>query len=169
METEAIENAWFAKRYSSLSPVAEKQLRLASQSYSDSATAEMHLTLARAIAPSHPVVKVGEYRYYFYKGRLEKALTVAEECLLIVAKELGVPANWRAVEPKHANFRSDESAHRFYLFCLKAYAYLLLRMNRLIEGRIAVDKLLLLDPANKVGGQVLLDVLERLGKDDYDD
>jgi len=169
MEYEAIENAWFAERYRSLSPVAEEQLRLASLAYADSTKAEMHLTLARAIAPSHPVVKVGEYRYYFYKGRLDEALTVADECLLIVAKELGLPANWRAVEPKHADFRSDEAAHRFYLFCLKAYAYLLLRLNRLIEGRMAVDKLLRLDPVNKVGGQVLLDVLERIGKDDYDD
>ena len=169
MENEAIENAWFAERYRSLTPVAEEQLRLASHAYADSTKAEMHLALARVIDPNNPVVKVGEYRYYFYKGRLEEALTVATECLLIVAKELGLPANWRLVEPRHADFRSDEAAHRFYLFCLKAYAYLLLRLNRMIEGRAAVDKLLLLDPANKIGGQVLLDVLERIGKDDYDD
>jgi tetratricopeptide (TPR) repeat protein len=169
MEFEALENAWFAARYRNLSPVAEEQLRLASLAYADSAKAEMHLALARAIAPDNPVVQVGEYRYYFYKGRLTEALQVASGCLVAVAKELGLPSQWRSVEPEHGNFAADEPAHRFYLFCLKAYAYLLLRLNRMEEGRMAVDKLLDLDPGNKIGGKVLLDVLERIGKDDYDD
>ncbi len=169
MEYEALENLWFADRYRTLPAVAAEQLRLASLAYADSAKAEMHLTLARAVAPGNPVVKIGEYRYYFYKGRLQEALNVALDCLVIVAGEINIPSQWRSVEPYHANFRGDEPAHRFYLFCLKAYAYLLLRQNRMAEGRDAVNKLLQLDPDNKVGGQVLLDVLERIGKDDYDD
>jgi len=169
MEGEALENAWFADRYRTLPPVAEEQLRLASHAYSDDARAEMHLTLAKAVAPNHPVVQVGEYRYYFYKNRLQEALRVAETCLRTVAAELKIPCNWQEMTPAHANFRSDEAAHRFYLFVLKAYAYLLLRLNRLVEGAIAAEKLLELDPDNKVGGQLLLDVLERIGKDDYDD
>lgn len=163
------ENIWFASRYSSLPPAAEQQLKLASQSYTMDAKAEMHLALAKALAPENPVVKVGEYRYYFYKGRLEEALVVARECLSDVAQELDLPKHWRMVEPCHADFSSDEPAHRFYLFCLKAYAYLLLRLERIDEGRVAVTKLLELDPGNKIGGQVLLDVLERMGKDDYDE
>jgi hypothetical protein len=169
MEAEALENTWFAARYRNLPPVAEEQLRLASFAYADSARAEMHLALAKANAPDNPVVKVGEYRYYFYKGRLEEALAIARDCLVIVAAELGLPSQWNAVEPIHGNFGADEPAHRFYLFCLKAYAYLLLRLERIAEGSLAVDKLLELDPANKVGGKVLQDVLERIGKDDYDD
>lgn len=169
MEHEALENAWFATRYRNLPPVAEEQLRLAGRAYANDAKAEMHLALARAIAPDNPVVKIGEYRYYFYKGRLQEALSVAEDCLAIVARELGVPERWQAVEPRHGKFLDDEPAHRFYLFSLKAYAYLLLRLNRMAEGRAVVDKLLELDVPNKVGGRVLLDVLERIGKDDYDD
>lgn len=169
IEGEAIENVWFATRYRNLPPVAEEQLRLASIAYADSAKAEMHLALAKAVAPNNPVVQVGEYRYYFYKGRLAEALKVADTCLVLVAAELSLPSDWQEVTPSHADFRGDEPAHRFYLFCLKAYAYLLLRLNRMDEGRAAVGKLLQLDPANKVGGKVLLDVLERIGKDDYDD
>lgn len=169
MEHEALENVWFAARYRSLPAAAGEQLRLASLSYADSAKAETHLALARVIAPHNPVVKIGEYRYYFYKGRLQEALAVALDCLHIVAAELKIPTQWKSVEPRHGDFRSEEPAHRFYLFCLKAYAYLLLRLNDLEEGRSVVDKLLQLDPGNKVGGQVLLDVLERIGKDDYDD
>lgn len=169
MEKEALENEWFANRYRNLSPVAEKQLRLASNSYADSTKAEMHLALAKAIAPDNPVVYIGEYRYYFYKGRLEEALKVAELCLVLVAKELGLPTQWQQVMPIHANFTSDEAANRFYLFCLKAYAYLLLRMEKIEQGWIATEKLLQLDKNNQVGGQVLLDVLLRMDADDYDD
>lgn len=169
MENEALENVWFATRYRSLPPVAEEQLRLASHAYADSTKAEMHLAIAKAIAPNNAVVLVGAYRYYFYKNRLYDALKVANDCLLTVSAELHIPANWQDVMPVHADFIGDEPAHRFYLFVLKAYAYLLLRLNRLAEGALAAEKLLELDPDNKVGGQVLLDVLERIGKDDYDD
>ncbi|CAG0950436.1 hypothetical protein MTYP_00160 [Methylophilaceae bacterium] len=169
MEGEALENIWFAERYRNLPPVAEEHLRLASHAYADDAKAEMHLALAKAIAHGNAVVQVGEYRYYFYKNRLPEALKVAEACLLTVSAELHLPPHWYEVTPADADFRGDEPAHRFYLFVLKAYAYLLLRLNRLVEGSLAVEKLLELDPANRIGGQLLLDVLARIGKDDYDD
>jgi tetratricopeptide (TPR) repeat protein len=169
MDGEALENAWFATRYQTLPTVAEEHLRLASLSYSDDAKAEMHLVLAKAIAPNHPVVQVGEYRYYFYKNRLEAALKVAEACLMTVSTELAIPNDWHDVMPEHASFSDDEPAHRFYLFVLKAYAYLLLRLGRIAEGTLVADKLLELDPENKIGGQLLLDVVSRMGMDDYDD
>lgn len=169
IEDGTIENAWYAARYQDLPAVAEQHLRLASLAYQDSPKAEMHLAIAKAIAPNNAVVLVGAYRYYFYKSRLHDALKVANECLLTVSAELRIPANWQDVMPVHADFVGDEPAHRFYLFVLKAYAYLLLRLNRLVEGALAAEKLLELDPDNKIGGQVLLDVLNRVGKDDYDD
>ncbi len=169
MDQEALENSWFATRYQTLPANAAEQLRLASLTYADSAKAEMHLAMARMMASDNLAVKIGEYRYYFYKGRLSEAISIAEHCLKLTAQELGFPQSWRHVWPHHASFQSEEPAHRFYLFCLKAYAYLLLRLNDMEQGREAVEKLLQLDPTNKVGGQVLLDVLERIGKDDYDD
>lgn len=169
MEQEALQNTWFAARYQNIPPVAEQQLRLASHSYADDTKAEMHLALAKAIAPNHPVVQIGQYRYYFYKGRLQEALHVAEQCLLTIAAELNLPADWQDVLPESGDFRSDDPAFRFYLFSLKAYAYLLLRLERIDEGALVMEKLMFLDPANKVGGQVLIDVLARVGKDDYDD
>jgi hypothetical protein len=169
IEDKSIENAWYAARYQDLPAAAEQQLKLASLAYQDSATAEMHLAIASAIAPNNAVVLVGEYRYFFYKNRLHDALKTAKKCLIVVAVQLQIPANWQDVSPQHANFSGDDAAYRFYLFVLKAYAYLLLRLNQLTLGAVAAEKLLELDPHNKVGGQVLLDVLQRIGKDDYDD
>ena len=55
---------------------------------------------------------------------------------------------------------------RFYLFTLKGYAYLQMRLGDLDEGRAAVIKLLELDPSDKIGARVLLGVLDRMGQDD---
>jgi hypothetical protein len=41
-----------------------------------------------------------------------------------------------------------------------------MRLGNLEEGRAAVAKLLELDPSDKVGARVLLEVLERVGQDD---
>jgi predicted TPR repeat methyltransferase len=55
----------------------------------------------------------------------------------------------------------EDIAARFFLFSLKGYAYLRLRVGDLAEGREALHKLLELDPTDKIGAQVLLDVLAR--------
>ncbi len=41
-----------------------------------------------------------------------------------------------------------------------------MRLGRLEEGRQAAAKLLELDPSDKIGAKVLLDVLARMGQDD---
>lgn len=58
---------------------------------------------------------------------------------------------------------------RFFLFTLKAYAYLQLRLGRLEEGSDAAKKAVSLDPTDKVGAGVLLDVLARSGASSDDD
>ena len=55
---------------------------------------------------------------------------------------------------------------RFYLFTLKGYAYLQMRLGNFSEGRDAVMKLLEIDPSDKIGATVLLDVLQRMGNSD---
>ena len=68
-----------------------------------------------------------------------------------------------------ADFGSyDAVLPRFFLFTLKGYGYLHMRLGELAEGRVALDKLLELDPSDKLGARVLLDVLERMGQDDDD-
>ena len=113
---------------------------------------------------------IGWYRYYFYKGRLRECLVVANQCLAKAARENGLAGDWRQVSPGDAEFgRYEEILPRFYLFVLKGYAYLHMRLGNLDEGRAAVMKLLELDPTDKVGAKVLLGVLERIGHDDYAD
>ena len=146
---------------------AEYHLWEAAKSYDKDAVAEEHLREAQALAPDHAAVLIGLYRFYFYKGRLAEALEVAKTCLVKAARENGFPADWRDVTAGDAAFgRYDDILPRFFLFTLKGYAYLQMRLGNLEEGRAAVLKLLELDASDKVGAKVLLQVLERMGRDD---
>jgi len=146
---------------------AEFHLSEAGLSYHLDAVAEKHLAEARALAPGHAAVLIGLYRFYFYKGRLAEALEIAKLCLAKAAIENGLPSEWQDVEPGSADFgRFENMLPRFFLFSLKGYAYLQMRLGDLAEGRRAVLKLLELDPSDKIGAGVLLGVLERVGRED---
>ncbi|MGL1530606.1 hypothetical protein ACSTIU_23675, partial [Vibrio parahaemolyticus] len=83
------------------------------------------------------------------------------------AQENNLPADWRSVRAGDAEFgRYENILPRFFLFSLKGYAYLQMRLGETDEGRLAVQKLLELDPTDKIGARVLLGVLERMGHDD---
>lgn len=151
-----------------LPPLAEQHLRLAGQNYHDDALALSHLQAAWELAPGHAAVYIGQYRFHFYKNRLAEALAVGTACLAKAAVDNGMSPDWREARLTDADFSSFEAIlPRFFLFTLKGYAYLQLRLGNLNEGRTAIEKLLELDPTDKVGAKVLLNVLER--KDHGDD
>jgi tetratricopeptide (TPR) repeat protein len=131
---------------------AEEYLELASQSYA---------------APDHAAVLIGLYRFYFYKGRIRQALEIANICLEKAARENALPRDWRKVAPSDAVFNDyEEILPRFFLFTLKGYAYLQMRLGEIDESRAAVMKLLELDPSDKIGAKVLLGILDRIGIDE---
>lgn len=94
---------------------------------------------------------------------------LARVCLSKAAQDNGVHEDWRRVAAADACFSSyDAILPRFYLFTLKGYAYLQMRLGDVEEGRAAVLKLLELDPSDKLGAKVLLGVLARMGQADDD-
>ena len=149
-----------------LPPAAADALARAGACYADDELAERHLVVANRLAPDHAAVLIGRYRYYFYKNRLHDALSVACRCLTKAGRDNRLDADWRRVRPADAAFGSYDALPRFYMFTLKAYAYLQLRLGDTGEGRDAVLKLLELDPADRINAGLLLDVLQRAGRDD---
>lgn len=145
-----------------LPPEAERHLRLAGESYHRDEEALAHLQAARQAASEHAAVYIGPYRFYFYKNRLAEALEVARLCLAKATRDLGLARDWWRTRPTDADFGSFEAVlPRFFLFTLKAYGYLQLRLDGLEEGWAALEKLVELDPDDKLGGRRLLQVLER--------
>ncbi len=150
-----------------LSAQAEAALEQAGLNYADAPRAEGFLREAEAAAPDHFAVLIGWYRYYFYKGRLAEALTVGKHCLAKAAREKNFAVDWRAVRAGDGDFGSyDDVLARFYMFCLKGYAYLHMRLGALEEGRAAAQKLLELDPTDRINARLLLDVLHRAESED---
>ena len=147
----------------------ERHLRAAAGCYAQDELAERHLHEARAMAPDHAAVLIALYRFYFYKNRLAETLQIAMLCLRKAAADNHLCADWRAVRATDADFDSyDAVLPRFYLFTLKGYAYLQIRLGDVDQGREALMKLLELDSTDKLGGRVLLAVLERMGISDDD-
>lgn len=154
---------------SGLPEEAAQHLHLAGINYTQDSIAEHHLGEALRLAPQHLAVQVGYYRYLFYKGRLRDALMQLDACILNASKQSGLSADWRQATPKDADFGSFDSIWpRFYLFALKAHGYIRMRLGELEAGRQAITKALELDPSDKVGAKILLDVLDRQGHDDYE-
>ncbi|MBK6974245.1 MAG: hypothetical protein IPH26_15305 [Sterolibacteriaceae bacterium] len=151
-----------------LSAEVQALVYAAAKSWDDEVRAEALLAEAAQRAPDHAAVLIARYRFYFYRNRLDDALLVACDCLAKAASDIRAPLDWRAVEPSHANFDSYGVLPRFYLFALKGYAYLNMRLGNLGEGAQALDKLEHLDPTDRLNGSVLRGVLDRMGRDDDD-
>jgi tetratricopeptide (TPR) repeat protein len=146
---------------------AARHLERAALCYHHSDVAETHLLQADLIAPDHAAVLIAYYRFYFYKGRLSEALAVARACVAKAMRENLLGDDWREVGPDDADFGNwGALVPRFFLFSLKGYAYLNMRLGNFDEGRMAAEKLLELDPRDRIGARVLVDVLDRMGEVD---
>jgi hypothetical protein len=119
------------------------------------------LMRAQALAPEHPAVLIAWYRHHFYGHRLRSARDVARQALVVGARALGLPVVWREVPAVALPGARDDAATRFYLFTLKGYAYLSLRLGDEAEARDALALLRALDPGDHVGAALLEAVRRR--------
>ncbi|MDO9315647.1 MAG: hypothetical protein Q7T97_14000 [Burkholderiaceae bacterium] len=144
-----------------LPPEVELALRDAGALRDDPPRAMAALMRARSLEPDHPAVLIAFYRYYFYGHHLRLARTVACEALVVGARTLGLPLLWREVPEQPLPGAADHVATRFYLWVLKGYAYLSLRLGDPDEARDALAKLRALDPEDRVGAALLEAVRQR--------
>jgi hypothetical protein len=144
-----------------LPPLAEAALREAGEHRSDGPRAMAALMRAQMLAPEHPAVLIALYRHHFYGHRMAPARDVARRALLIGAKALGLPATWREVPRRPLGNAKEDATVRFYLFTLKGYAYLSLRLGDDVEARDALALLRHLDPDDAVGGALIEAVRQR--------
>jgi tetratricopeptide (TPR) repeat protein len=125
------------------------------------ATAEQHLLRAYFLAPEQLSVLVALYRYYFYQHRLEDALIVAERALDVTARRLHLVGGWSSighVALGEAVMRSM-GLLRFHLLALKGSAVILLRLGRLDDARLRLEKIAEVDERDALGAAPLLAVI----------
>jgi hypothetical protein len=143
-------------------PVAvQAALKDAGERRGEPAEAMAALMRAQALAPDHPAVLIALYRHHFYGHRLHAARDVARRALVLGAQALGLPPVWRDTPKQALPGARFEPRTRFYLFVLKGYAYLSLRLHDGVEARDALALLRALDPDDCVGAALLEDVRQR--------
>lgn len=146
-----------------LCPEVQDLIARAGACREDVAKASALLDEAEVLAAGHPAVLIARYRFHFYGHRLQQARAVATEALTLARRALRRETVGQvdvSPLPSDEQVRFD-AAVRFYLFSLKGYAYLCLRLGDLGEGRLALDELRRLDPHDRLGGSLLADVLQR--------
>jgi hypothetical protein len=136
----------------------------------DPARALLALSHAEACAPGHPAVLIGLYRHHFYAHQWRAARDVARRALAAGGVALGLPSLWHQAPDAPLPGARDDVRARFYLFALKGYAYLSLRIGDGSEAAQALAKLRALDPEDFVGGALVEAVRRRAlaGADDDD-
>ena len=133
-------------------PALDALLQEAGRTWDDPPCARALIEQALRDFPDAEAAYVAAYRYYFYQHDHLRAVEIAEQCLVRLQAELGLPDDWRTLTANGQDFADFERPrHRFLLFALSAYAYLLARLGRQAEADQAYAVLRGLDPADRFG------------------
>ncbi len=130
----------------------------------DEGDPEFPLLRAYLLAPRHLSVLVALYRYYYYAHRLEDALVVADHALAESGQRLNFPADWSELNEHYLGFAVQRSMGmvRFYLLALKAAGLVYLRLGQFEEGTERLNKVMELDPHDRLGAKALLEVVTKV-------
>ena len=133
------------------------------------AEAEALLEEAFGRAPDDLTVIVALYRFRYFRHDYAGTLPMAAEAMAAAGRRLNVPADWRALTIEDIDRAGAISMPmlRFYLWALKGEGYLLTRLGHFAEAVEALEKLRLVDRADRLGGEALLALArERLRQDE---
>lgn len=133
-------------------------LQDAIQNYHNTERAERTLWHAYEKAPECLGVYIALYKFYFTKKQIEQAEQVALIGLDEAARQGGFINDWRKLTLQSTDWSGVTSPQRFFLYTLKALAFIRLRLGKLDSARAVLTKLAELDPDDKVGSSVIADL-----------
>ena len=144
------------------SPVITQLLQDAAAAYQQTSRAEAILWSAQAINPACLPVYFALYKFYFYKFRLADAEKVTLMGLEMAARQGGFTSDWSRLSPQSVDWQLTDEPQHFYLFTLKALAFIRLRLGKRAESLALLNKLQELDPGDSVGSSVIRDLSSKL-------
>ncbi|MCX7092111.1 MAG: hypothetical protein NTY50_01485 [Methylobacter sp.] len=99
------------------------------------------------------------YKFYFFQKRLLDAERIVLEGLEEAARQGGFPSDYRRLveDRQHWDVRGNEIA-LFYLYTLKALAFIKLRLGSTPEAQLVLSHLQQLDPEDLSGASVIMDL-----------
>jgi len=123
---------------------------------------EALLWTAQATAPECLSVYYLLYKFHAQQRQFELAESAARKGLAAAARQAGLPADWSAAMPEAVEFNRPGPA-RFWLFTLKALAFISLRSGRADEAAVLLKRITELDAQGSVGGDVIEALLRSTG------
>ena len=123
--------------------------------YADTASAEALLRRAQRAAPEALPVYFSLYKFYFYKGRLADAEASARLALAAAARQGGFSGDFRELSADSAEWNRHDGPQHFFLFSLKALAFIRLRRGDKLGCDRILAKLAELDRDDTVGASVI--------------
>jgi phage tail protein X len=115
---------------------------------------EVLLWTARASAPDSLAIYYLLYKHYAVLRNLIEAERAARRGLAEAAAQAGIATDWKRVRPHDADF-SQPGPARFWLFTLKALAFLRLRAGGSNEAREMLRLIKAIDPGDSLGAGVV--------------
>lgn len=112
------------------------------------------LWTAQVCAPDCPSLYYLLYKFHARHADFEQAELAALKGLDVAADQAHLPDDWRTVSSSMADFQSPGPA-RFWLFTLKALAFIRLRRQDPESARAYLDKVQELDPQGGSGAGVV--------------
>lgn len=139
-------------------PGIDAHLREAAEVYADTPAAEKILLHALSMDPQCLATHFSLYKFYFYKRLLREAEHVALLGLKAAARQGGFSEDWMQLDATSAAWSRVDGPQHFYLFTLKALAFIRLRLERADEAWQILAKLDEIDPADGTGASVIRDI-----------
>lgn len=140
-------------------PEAVNQLlqQAVAASHAEKPLAEKLFKQAQQLDPGCLQTYFALYKFYFYQGRLQEAEREVLAGLEQAAGQGGFPADFRqlAAQSTEWDMYSSETA-LFYLYTLKALAFIKLRQDLAGEAREILAAMEVLDPVDKSGASVIM-------------
>ena len=139
-------------------PLIDETLRQAANCYADTEKAEFLMWTALKADPQCLGSYFSLYKFYFYKRMLNEAEGVALLGLGTAARLGGFDPDWKKLDARSADWQRVDAPQHFYLFTLKALAFIRLRLGFADESHALLAKLQELDPHDSVGASVIRDL-----------
>lgn len=120
------------------------------------------LWTAQALAPQCLAVYYTLYKHHAGLRELDLAERAAQRGLEEAARQAGLPAQWEAVAPGGAVDFSSPGPARFWLFTLKALAFIAVRQQQPVRARALLQQIARLHPNAGMGDDVIAALLASL-------
>jgi tetratricopeptide (TPR) repeat protein len=130
-------------------------LQAASSAMGDWREAESLLLRAQAVEPNCLHVYYTLYKLYFKNNRLSDADRTINLALDQASKQAGIAADWHLLTTQSCDWSEIDSPQHFYLFSLKALAFVRLRQACVMDANQILAKLREMDPQDSVGASVI--------------